>query len=140
LVKNIFVQLIVFKKMKSLIITLLFGLIASGASAQYGQLEPLRESDTLNYVLRTAKSVTDKMAASSDKAVKKTGKLIQSVEKQLELARGSFLAGRITTINTTSFTNNIKLLESLGVDTSYYVQEFFIYYPRSYQQRVQPSF
>jgi hypothetical protein len=125
--------------MKSLFVILLFGLIASAASAQYGQLEPLRESDTVNYVLRTPKNVIAKMEASSDKAVKKLGKLIESVEKQLEIARGGFLANRTMTINTAAFTNNVKLLEAQGVDTGYYIQEFFIYYPRPYQQRVRPN-
>jgi len=110
---------------------LLFALLGFSkiSYAQYGRLEPLGGLDSV-YVLRTPKEILKQLATSNDVKKKRQAQLIDAVERQLEYVRGAFLIKRIPEINVRAFTANIENLEKSGVNTSNYLQEYFVYYPK----------
>lgn len=117
--------------MKKLLLVLFFMGITFAGFAQYGKLEPLLPGDQANFVLRTAPDVLKKLEDSSDNNMVLLGKTIRQTEKQLEVSRNGFIARSVPTPNITAFRNRIKTLERLGLDTKYYLQEYFTYYPRN---------
>ena len=116
--------------MKFFFVLLLFSLSLSGSCfAQYGRLEPMEPGHSL-WVLRTPAATTDSLRKTGDKMSKKTALCIELVERQLNLVRNGFSLNRIPTMNIQSFISEIKFLESRGVDVSYYLTEYFFYFPK----------
>jgi hypothetical protein len=117
--------------MKTILFLLLFFSISFSGFAQYGKLEPLKEGDSTFVVLRTPKETLKKFSESPDKNERKLGLQIESVERQLETLRSIYLSNRIQSPDMQIFINNIKSLESKGVNVNYYVQEMLIYSPKN---------
>lgn len=117
--------------MKGILFLLLFFSISFSGFAQYGKLEPLKDGDSTHVVLRTPKETLKKFSESTDKNERKLGSQIESVEKQLERLRSIYLSNRIQSTDIQMFINNIKSLESKGVNVNYYVQEMLIYNSRN---------
>lgn len=115
--------------MKNIFSLIAFCLFYTGALAQYGRLEPIRPGDSV-FVMRTPVETIKKLATSTDKNIKKKALTIQRTEKNLEFMRNGYLLNRLPTPNISSFLNDVRFLQSNGVDPNYYVQEFFLYYPR----------
>ncbi len=116
--------------MKRVFFLLLFFSISYSGFAQYGKLEPLKEGDTTYVVLRTPKETLKKLSESPDKNERKLGSQIESIEGQLERLRSIHLSNRTLSPDLRMFINNIKSLESKGVNVNYYIQEMLIYSPR----------
>ena len=117
--------------MKRIFFLLLFFAISFSGFAQYGKLEPLKEGDSTHVVLRTPKETLKKFSESPDKNERKLGAQIESIERQLERLRSIYLSNRIQSPDMRIFINNIKSLESKGVNVNYYVQEMLIYSPKN---------
>lgn len=116
--------------MKTAFFLLLLFCISFSGYAQYGKLEPLKEGDSTFVVLRTPKETLKKLADSPNKDDRKLGSQIENIESQLERLRSVYLSNRILSPDIRMFINNIKSLESKGVNVNYYVQEMLIYTPR----------
>jgi len=121
--------------MRKFTLLFLFLFIGFGAFAQYGKLEKLSPNNESIYVLRTPDDVINKLQDTTDKVSKRKAQYITNVEQQLESARQGFLSLRLPAIDVQSFLSSIKYLESKGVDISYYVQEYFYYYPNRRNSR-----
>jgi|GEM_PF-1107092 len=118
--------------MKKTFFLLIFLGISFSGFAQYGRLEPLRESgDTTFMVLRTPKETLKKLAESPDKNIRKLGSQIESVERQLERLRSLYLTNHTQSVEMRLFINNVKSLEAKGVNANYYVQEMLLYNPKN---------
>lgn len=108
-----------------------FLLLLSGFSitsfAQYGRLEPLRQGDSTHLVLRTPPETLEKLAASPDKEIRKTGSQIETVERQLELWRSIYLTGRMPSRDLSYFVKILQSLAKKGIGINYYTREAMIY-------------
>lgn len=119
--------------MKQFFLSVLFIFLLQGAFAQYGRLESLDPNNpNETSVLRTHQDTIKRLLKSSNKIEKKKGTYIERLEKELDLARYSYLSKRITYIDVNFFLKAIDFLEKNGVAANYYVAEYFVYFPKKY--------
>ena len=119
--------------MKQFFLSAIFFFLYQGVFAQYGRLEPL-DPNNINEtsVLRTHQDTIKRLLKSADKIEKKKGAFIERLEKDLDLARYSYLAKRISYIDVNFFLKAVDFLEKNGVAANYYVEEYFVYFPKKY--------
>ncbi|MFD2163256.1 hypothetical protein ACFSJU_12695 [Paradesertivirga mongoliensis] len=113
--------------MKKIFFLLLLSGLSITSFAQYGRLEPLRQGDSTHLVLRTPQETLEKLAASPDKEIRKTGSQIETVERQLELWRSIYLTGRMPSRDLSYFVKILQSLAKKGIGVNYYTREAMIY-------------